>query len=63
VRRDDVRPAGVVVQDAGSVAETVLDLGTDDRRDLLRRPRRASTACPAGGLDGEVVDLDDHGRF
>ena len=51
----------VAVQTCGVVAEAALDLGADDRRDLLRRPGRASTAREAVGGCGDVEDLDDDG--
>lgn len=55
-------PARIVIDDPRAVTEPVLDLGTDDGRDLLRRPGRTSTTTPAGGLNREVVHLDvDYG--
>jgi hypothetical protein len=38
VRGCYLRAAGVVVQHTSLVTEPVLDLGADDRGDLLRRP-------------------------
>jgi hypothetical protein len=53
------RVVDVAVLDAGFVAKTAVKLSGNDRGDLLRRPRGASTAREAVGCAGNVEDLDD----
>ena len=52
------RATRVVIGDLSAVAVAVLDLGTDDGSDLLRRPGRTSTATEARRLCREVEDLN-----
>lgn len=47
----------IAIQDVSRIAETLRHFLTDDGRDLLRRPRRSSTAAGACGLRGEVEHL------
>lgn len=51
----------VAIQDLSIIAVPALYLGSDDGRDLLRRPGRASTARPAIAAGGYVEDLDNDG--
>jgi len=48
----------IVIEDLRVIAEPALDLCPDYRGDLLRRPRRASSAGEAIRGAGDVVDLD-----
>ncbi len=52
---------GVVVEDLSVVTVTAFELGADDGRDLLRRPRGASSTGEAFGGGGDVEHLDDDG--
>jgi hypothetical protein len=56
------RSAGGVIGDTGGIPEALLDLGADDRRDLLRRPGWTSTALPARRVCREVEHIDGHHR-
>jgi hypothetical protein len=47
----------IVIDDAGVIAKPAAQLGGDDSRDLLRRPRRSSTTGEAIRSAGNVEDL------
>jgi hypothetical protein len=49
----------VVIDDAGVIAKPAAQLGGDDGRDLLRRPRRSSTTGKAIRGAGNIEDLDN----
>jgi len=51
----------VVIEHSGVVAVATLDLSAYDRRDLLRRPGRASSTREALCGGGDVVYLDQDG--
>jgi hypothetical protein len=61
VLRADVRSSDVVVVDSRVLAVAPLQLGSDDGRDLLRRPRRASTTRQACRLLWPIEDFDENG--
>jgi len=54
----DIGVLSVVVGNDDLIAEAALELFANDGRDLLRRPRGASTAGEARGLRGDVEDVD-----